>query len=484
MQDDDFWANILASTQTVIGGLSLEQSVDEIIKAGEDHETDAQLTLDLARRICAVNHLSPRSLGLMPGNYIHCKTHAPAFAADLGLDKKDSVMATYMIQVIEFSQWLFHSDREPPLVTLSPLRGSGRSVSGGRVSKGKAVRISGAGAQYTWPLPFRRIQYTETTSGTAAVSTLHGAPAGVMLAMSSVGRAAPAAQSAGATVAAAAPTTSGNQDVPAYLTQLNDGTTIHCAGQASDEPAVEVRTPPLLDDVEKSFLTTAVAHEAAAYPSYHALTQWEDRTNRGKWAVSWRQQCGLKSGPADGSPTGCAGLGENVAPTAVRCTVWFRRLVVADAWMLATKRLGTWPSDFMSTAMATASVLRVNNYLLPSVETMHNDLGYFRHLFDVGASTDKHSAFTKIAGFFMQLGGANGSLDRVLATALLMMRAERVATQIVFNTVAGKYEWRAQVVGFYWSNNTKVAAEVATKSDKKNSGIGHLSSRVWNSTRA
>jgi len=149
LQDDDFWANILASTQTVIGGLSVEQSVEEMNKACEYHETDAQLTLDLARRIRAVNHLSPRSLGLMPENYIHCKTHAPAFAADLGFDRKDSVMATYMIQVIKPSQWLFHSDKEPPLVTLSPLRGYGRFFSGGRVSKGKDVRRSGAGAQYT-----------------------------------------------------------------------------------------------------------------------------------------------------------------------------------------------------------------------------------------------------------------------------------------------------------------------------------------------
>jgi len=133
--------------------------------------------------------------------------------------------------------------------------------------------------------------------------------------------------------------------------------------------------------------------------------------------------------------------------------------------MLETKRLGTCPNDFMSTATATASLLRANNYLLPFVETMHNDLRYFRHRFDVGASADKHSALTEFAGFFVQLGGAKGSLDWVLATVLLMMRTERVATQIVFNTVAGKDEWRGQGLGFYWSNKTQVAAEVAAMSD-------------------
>jgi len=117
------------------------------------------------------------------------------------------------------------------------------------------------------------MKYTETTSGTAAVSILHGAPAFVVLGMSSVGRAAQAAQAAGAADAASAPSTSGHEDVPAYLTQLNDGTTSHYGGQASDEHTVEAGTPPPLDDVEKSFLTAARAHEAATYPSHDALTQ-------------------------------------------------------------------------------------------------------------------------------------------------------------------------------------------------------------------
>lgn len=366
LQDEDLWADIPASTQMTVGDLSVEQWADEINKACEYHETDAQLTLDSARRMGAVNLLSPRTLGLLPENIIHGNTLAPAFAADLGLDKKESVMATYIVQVIKLIQWLFHRDKEPLHVTLSPLPGHGRSVSGGRVSKGKAVRRSDAGARYAWPLPPRRMQYTETTSGTAAVSILHGAPAGVVLGMSSVGRAAQAAQAAGAADAASAPSTRGHQYVPAYLTQLNDGTTSHCGGQASDEHTVEARTPPPLDDVEESFLTAALAHEAATYPSHDALTQWEDLTNRGILAVSWRQKSGPRSGPADGSPTrptGCAGFSGDFAPTAVRCTVWFRRLVVAAAWMLETKRLGTWPNDFLSTFMATASLLRANKYL-------------------------------------------------------------------------------------------------------------------------
>jgi len=208
LQDDDFWANIPASTPTVVGGLSVEQWVDDMNNACEDQETDAQITLDSARRISAVNHLSPRTLRFMDENYIHGNTLAPAFAANLGLDTKDTVMATYMVQVIKLIQGLFQSDKEPPLVTLSTLRGYGRFVSGRQVSKGKAVRRSDAGAQYAWPLPFRRIQNTETTSGTAAASTLLGAPAGVMMTTSSVGRAAPAAQAAGTAVAAAAPSTS------------------------------------------------------------------------------------------------------------------------------------------------------------------------------------------------------------------------------------------------------------------------------------
>jgi len=128
LQHEDLCADISASTQTTVGDLSVEQWADEINKACEYHETDALLTLDSARRMGAVNHLSPRTLGLMPEKFIRSNTLAPAFAADLGLEKKESVMATYIVQVINLIQWLFHREVEPPRVTLSPLPGHDRSL--------------------------------------------------------------------------------------------------------------------------------------------------------------------------------------------------------------------------------------------------------------------------------------------------------------------------------------------------------------------
>jgi len=126
-------------TQVTAGGLSVEQWVDEINKACKVHETDAQLTLDSARRMRAVNYLSPRTMVFMAESCIHGNTHAPAFAADVKLDKTDSVKATYVVQVIKPIQRLFNSDKEPPVVTLSQLRVYSRSISGRRVSKGKFV---------------------------------------------------------------------------------------------------------------------------------------------------------------------------------------------------------------------------------------------------------------------------------------------------------------------------------------------------------
>lgn len=142
LQEDNLAANMPPFTQVTAGGLSVEQWVDETNEAFEVNETDAQLTLDAARRMRAVNYLSPRTMGFMSESCIHGNTHAPAFAADVGLDKTDSVKATYVVQVIKLIQRLFNSDNEPPVVTLSQLRVYSRSISGRRVSKGKFVRRS------------------------------------------------------------------------------------------------------------------------------------------------------------------------------------------------------------------------------------------------------------------------------------------------------------------------------------------------------